>query len=177
MIRKTMYTMNSGSNVTCQFSDQPKRVAKGADESRLAIRDRGISTIFADWKQTGNICGRSDKARVFTNFYTALGKQRRFHEVALHLEPPCRLMTFSYRFPGIFHSVSPLYSLTINPTAAAAAAPCRAGVCRTARHRSSYVHNHRVRSVVRYAGDRRTMLKQRVGLAYDNVVAAIKFPG
>lgn len=148
-----MCTMDSGSNVTCQFSGQPKRVAKGVDESRFAIRDRGISTIFADWKQTGNICGRFDKASVFTNFYTAVGKQRRFHEVALHLEPPCRLMTFSYRFPGIFHSVSPLYSRTINPTAS---------VCATVRHRSSYVHNHRVRSVVRYSGDRRTMQKQRV---------------
>lgn len=98
LVRKTMYTMDSGSNVTCQFSGQPKRIAKGADESRLAIRDREISTIFADWKQTGNICGRSDKACVFTNFYTVVDKQRRFHEVALHLEPPCRLMTFSYRF-------------------------------------------------------------------------------
>lgn len=104
---------------------------------------------------------------MFTNFYTVEGKQRRFHEVALHLEQLCRLMTFSYRFPGIFHSVSPLYSCTINPTAS---------VCRTARHRSSYVHNHRVRSVVRYSGDRRTMQKQRIVLPYDNVVA-IKFPG
>lgn len=78
-----------------------------------------------------------------------------------------RLMTFSYRFPGIFHSISLLYSRTINPTAAVFAA----------RHRSSYVHNHRVRSVVRYSGDRGTMQKQRVVLTYNNVVAAIKFPG
>lgn len=101
--------------------------------------------------------------RIFTRRWVNNGVST----VALHLEPPCRLMTFSYRFPGIFHSVSPLYSRTINPTARC---------LRDARHRSSYVHNHRVRSVVRYSGDRRTMQKQRVVLTFDNVVA-IKFPG
>lgn len=101
--------------------------------------------------------------RIFTRRWINNGI---FTRSALHLEPPCRLMTFSYRFPDIFHSVSLLYSHTINPT----------GVCGTARHRSSYVHNHRVRSIVRYSGDWRTMQKQRTVLTYNNVVAAIKFP-
>lgn len=132
-----------------------------------AIRDRNISTIFTDWKQTGNICGRYDKVRVFTNFY-AVGYVNNdvFTEkgVALHLEPPCRLMTFSYRFSGIFRVQSPLYS-------------DKSDHRRTACHRSSYVHNHHVynRSVIQDTDERRVET-QRVALTYDNV-ATIKFHG
>lgn len=84
--------------------------------------DRSISTIFADWKQTGNICGRFDKVRVFTNFY-AVGcanndvftGQRKRRGVALHTSSRSAGW-WHFRIGFLVFSVrSPLYSRTINP--------------------------------------------------------------
>lgn len=137
-----------------------------------AIRcDRGISTIFADWKQTGNICGRFDKVRVFTNFYAAgcanndvfTGWEREGE--SRYTSSPAGWWHFRIGFL-LFSVQSPLYSRTINPIAS--------------NNRSSIDHRAYIiivydRSVISETDERR-IETQRVWRMYDNATA-IKFRG
>lgn len=141
----------------------PETCSKGAMNHDSAIRDRNISTIFADWKQTGNICGRFDKVRVFTNFY-AVGYANNDVVTGKGVTPRTVLpaddifVSVFWYFP---RSVSALFPHD------------KSDHRRTARYRSSYIIITYNRSIIPDTDERRVEM-QRIALTYDNIVT-IKF--